>query len=927
MASIDQYLEEIEVASRGEEVRDSIIDALEALNSEGPGTMDWDNITDTPDTLTGYGVSDVPASMVSGVLALNNIPPSALERVVPVADDTARFALTSSDVQNGDTVKVLSTLKLYLVVDDTSLSTEAGYEEYKAGTADSVDWSGVLNTPDTLAGYGIEDAYTKDEVDDITTSEEVESEAGNPIVIETDAAQYAKKTHLTLEPVQDLHGYDHPWPAGGGKNLCPPISINDNVSSITYASLFVGDGNFTFSTTTPKNNNDSANLFLFSGQVSSGASTNENGVWLGQSRTVSSQNGYITYAYRSVDGVNPKNYNNQIESGSTATTFAPYSNICPITPMGHRNLLPMTVEGIKAANTVGVWSGNTYAIYGLTFELEVDGDGNVIGIKVNGTASVAISFWFQSPTAKFSVEKGSILTGCPSGGSDSTYGWGVSGYSWDYGNGTVMVYNATSRAAIWVNANVAINNLVFKPMLRPASDPDSTFVPYGVARVGAKITGFNQWDEEWESGGYNSNTGAKVADTSFFRSKNLIPIRPNTVYYFKCPTTYSAYARFVYYDESKNKVGYIGTRDAMNTTFITPDNAWYMVFWTGENLSTPTYNHDICINISDTEKNGTYEPYKGYMASLDLPEPVYSGTLDLETGVVVADMGIVDLGTLTWTYDGAFTAVVPEIAKNPYTSDALICSEYPTTPLPYSQFTYGIRFVGGTSSVAIKDPSYTDATTFKTAMSGVQLCYELATPKTYQLTPQQLALLKGTNVISTNAKTVRVTYRNGELATTGDIVASTEVAKQNAIGEAANYTDARLATELAPILGNFATAETSPTSASHAVGEYLLYNNRLYKVLAAISAGQQLTIGTNIGQTNVAAELASQANMISVLNSKLSIEGVAQKLTATSNNNTGDTCFFIFDRSDEIRYKISFGTSKLLFQKYENDTWTTVWEK
>jgi hypothetical protein len=23
----------------------------------------------------------------------------------------------------------------------------------------------------------------------------------------------------TLEPVQDLHGYDKPWPAGGGKNL------------------------------------------------------------------------------------------------------------------------------------------------------------------------------------------------------------------------------------------------------------------------------------------------------------------------------------------------------------------------------------------------------------------------------------------------------------------------------------------------------------------------------------------------------------------------------------------------------------------------------------------------------------------------------------------------------------------------------------
>ena len=162
------------------------------------------------------------------------------------------------------------------------------------------------------------------------------------------------------------------------------------------------------------------------------------------------------------------------------------------------------------------------------------------------------------------------------------------------------------------------------------------------------------------------------------------------------------------------------------------------------------------------------------------------------------------------------------------------------------------------------------------SIGGFTVCYELATPITYQLTPQQLALFKGINNISTNAKTVQVTYRNGELATTGDIVASTEVAKQNAIGESASYTDAKLATALAPILGNFATAETSPTSASHAVGEYLLYNNRLYKVLAAISVGQQLTIGTNIGQTNVAAELASLNGFHRV------ISGVLQ----TSNNFT-----------------------------------------
>lgn len=166
MANIDHYLEDIEVASRGEEVRDSIIDAFEALNSEGPGTMAWNNITGTPDTLTGYGVSDVPASMVSGVLALNNIPPSAVERVKVVENDSMRFSLTTADVQNGDTVKVTSTNKMYLVVDDGNLDSESGYVVYVAGRAAAVDWSGVENKPNSLEGYRITDAYTKTEVDE-----------------------------------------------------------------------------------------------------------------------------------------------------------------------------------------------------------------------------------------------------------------------------------------------------------------------------------------------------------------------------------------------------------------------------------------------------------------------------------------------------------------------------------------------------------------------------------------------------------------------------------------------------------------------------------------------------------------------------------------------------------------------------------------
>ena len=96
-------------------------------------------------------ITKIDASKVSGVLSLDNIPQGALERLVPVKDDTARKALTSSDVQNGDVVKVQSTGLMYYVVDDTKLgnasTVESAFEAFTAGSASAVPWEGVTGKP------------------------------------------------------------------------------------------------------------------------------------------------------------------------------------------------------------------------------------------------------------------------------------------------------------------------------------------------------------------------------------------------------------------------------------------------------------------------------------------------------------------------------------------------------------------------------------------------------------------------------------------------------------------------------------------------------------------------------------------------------------------------------------------------------------
>ena len=127
--------------------------------------IDWDSIKDKPTTLPGYGIDEIPVSMLEGVINIENLPKSVIERMKVVQNDAARFALTINDVQNGDVVKVESTNLMYYVKDDTKLNSEDGYESFKAGSASSVPWSGVTGKPTTISGYGITNAYSKTEVD------------------------------------------------------------------------------------------------------------------------------------------------------------------------------------------------------------------------------------------------------------------------------------------------------------------------------------------------------------------------------------------------------------------------------------------------------------------------------------------------------------------------------------------------------------------------------------------------------------------------------------------------------------------------------------------------------------------------------------------------------------------------------------------
>ena len=102
-------------------------------------------------------IGNIDASKVNqGTLPLSVVPKGALERVVHVTNEAARFQLTTATVQLGDTVIQDDTGIMYIVVDESNLNSASGYEEYAAATAadalhaDEADTADKLTTARTI---------------------------------------------------------------------------------------------------------------------------------------------------------------------------------------------------------------------------------------------------------------------------------------------------------------------------------------------------------------------------------------------------------------------------------------------------------------------------------------------------------------------------------------------------------------------------------------------------------------------------------------------------------------------------------------------------------------------------------------------------------------------------------------------------------
>ena len=156
-----------------------------------------------------------------------------------------------------------------------------------------------------------------------------------------------------------------------------------------------------------------------------------------------------------------------------------------------KNFLPMTLANIKSINTSGTWSDNSYTYNGVTYTLSVDENDNIISIQTMGTSSANSILTLANKSMVSSIfdatgENDLILNGCALGGSISTYKiqmWRTTGVLVDSGNGVTLPYNALDGATNWnialsIENNQNVNNKTFYPMIRLATESDSTFEAY-----------------------------------------------------------------------------------------------------------------------------------------------------------------------------------------------------------------------------------------------------------------------------------------------------------------------------------------------------------------------------------------------------------------------------------------------------------------
>ena len=457
--------------------------------------------------------------------------------------------------------------------------------------------------------------------------------SGDIVSFEADFAQPITELIASMEPIQELNGYTHPWVGGAGKNLCPPFVPTSGTGLTVTAN---SDGSLSVSGT-------------------------------------ATASGYIT------------EFATLAQTIPSGTAFV----------ISIKNAVSVRIRAFFDNGVADIYAGNTSSA-----SITQSDDVAKVRLYLFLTAGTAYNF-----TIYLQLEKGSAAT------------------AWEpYEN------------------------------ICPISGWDGV----SVTRAGKNLL-----PPVFSNGYYDINNGEFVSSSNW-KALEKIKCTPSTTY----TLSGSSYGvggtngNFVYWDENNRYL----TNGGTGSTITTPERACWMAFYIGSRYFTETMQLELGTTATD------YEPYTGETITQEFVDAqgntltVYGGESEIVGGVLTVNYVQLtdDLASRSW-YDWlsannerVFYAYVngTQLAQaNP--STMMICNKYksmPSVPANAGAVLNGngticYRSAPNYDRIYVRDDNYNTVEEFKASLSDLQVVYELATPITYTLTPQQVVSLIGTNNI------------------------------------------------------------------------------------------------------------------------------------------------------------------------------------
>ena len=226
---------------------------------------------------------------------------------------------------------------------------------------------------------------------------------GNPASFEASGNGKLLSLSVPFSPIQDLHGYSSPWPAGGGKNKFQTTATSQTVSGVSFtvnadgsvlvngtatADITFPIGYYTLKAGTaikytgaPAGSTTSTYWIVYSGYPKSA------GYVITADRTTETSDwGPAPFSIMIANGVTISNltfYPLIVDASVTDYTWTPYSNICPISGRTGVSVYVSPTQDVADATTYAVdWTSEAGTVYGGSLDV-------VTGVLTVDTANIA----------------------------------------------------------------------------------------------------------------------------------------------------------------------------------------------------------------------------------------------------------------------------------------------------------------------------------------------------------------------------------------------------------------------------------------------------------------------------------------------------------------------------------------------------------